>query len=62
MRKEGGSLTVVNFSAAISTCEKGRQWQFVTLQVSEIRKEGVSINVVSFNAAISACEKGGQLQ
>ncbi|CAK9101579.1 unnamed protein product [Durusdinium trenchii] len=47
MPKAKVAPTVISYSAAISACEKGGQWQ----QALEF-----------YNAAISACEKCGQWQ
>ena len=48
------------FSAAISACEKGGQWQRAAPLLHVMRREGPPHNVVSCRAAISACEKSGQ--
>jgi pentatricopeptide repeat protein len=53
---------VISFSAAISACEKGGQWQRALALLDEMRAKGVAPDVISFSAAISACEKGGQWQ
>merc|ERR1712151_1120289 len=51
---------VISFSAAISACEKGGQWERALSLLEEMRDMSVTRNVISFSAAISACEKGGQ--
>ena len=51
---------VISFSAAISACEKGGQWERALALLEEMRERAWSRNVISFNAAISACEKGGR--
>ena len=53
---------MIIFSAAISACEKGGQWERALSLLDEMRESGVTPNVFSFNAAISACEKGGQVE
>eukprot|EP00973_Karenia_brevis_P001848 252506-Karenia_brevis.AAC.1 len=53
---------VISFSAAISACEKGGQWQRVAPSFDEMPMEALCLDVISFNAAISVCEKGWQWQ
>eukprot|EP00973_Karenia_brevis_P092825 12414284-Karenia_brevis.AAC.1 len=59
MRRESLHLDVISFSAAISVCEKGGQWQHAW---AEMRGERLHLDVISFSAAISAQEKGGRWQ
>ena len=49
---------MISFSAAISACEKGGQWERALSLLGKMRKAGITSNVISFSAAISACEKG----
>ena len=51
---------VVSFSAAISACEKGKQWEAALGLLQEMVHQLLTPGVVSFNSAISACEKGKQ--
>ena len=60
MRKAGVAPSVYSYSAAISACEKGRQWEDALSLLEEMRTRGVEPSVYSFNAAISACGAGGQ--
>eukprot|EP00973_Karenia_brevis_P055443 7708579-Karenia_brevis.AAC.1 len=53
---------MISFNAAISTCEKGGQWQRVAPLLDDICSKGLSLDVISFNAAISGCEKVEQWQ
>ena len=53
---------VISYSAAISACEKGGQWQEALTLFEVMFKAKVQPNVFSYSAAISACEKGGQWQ
>ena len=53
---------VCAYSAAISSCEKGRQWQQALGILWVAQTHDVTPNVVTCTAAISACEKGGQWQ
>ena len=48
---------VMSFSAAISACEKGAQWERAVSLLND-----PSSDVIRFNAAIWACEKGAQWQ
>ncbi|CAJ1370904.1 unnamed protein product, partial [Effrenium voratum] len=50
------SPDVVSFSAAISACEKGLQWQ-QALHFLQVQEEAGGMDLVSCNAAISACRK-----
>ena len=49
---------VAGFSASISACEKGKQWEGALGLVQEVVHQLLSPGVVSFSASISACEKG----
>eukprot|EP00973_Karenia_brevis_P068986 9588896-Karenia_brevis.AAC.1 len=55
MCRESLQLDVISFSAAISACEKGGQWQHAW---TELRRESLQLDVISFSAAIPACEEG----
>merc|ERR1712232_1120983 len=48
------------YSAAISACEKGRQWELALKLLGEMQEAGVTPNVITYSSAISACEKGRQ--
>ena len=48
---------VISFSAAISACEKGGQWERALSLLEDIKSRGVEPDVISFSAAISACEQ-----
>ena len=53
-------MCMFSFSAAISACEKGGQWERALLLLDEMRRCGVKQDIFGFSAAISACAKGGQ--
>ena len=53
---------VYSYSAVISACEKGNQWQQALNLFEEMPKATVAADVISYSATISACEKGGQWQ
>eukprot|EP00973_Karenia_brevis_P071854 9985775-Karenia_brevis.AAC.1 len=57
LRREGLLPDMITFSAAISACEKGGQWERVAPLLDEMRRKDLVPNVISFSAAISACEK-----
>eukprot|EP00445_Apocalathium_hangoei_P020606 CAMPEP_0203902786 /NCGR_PEP_ID=MMETSP0359-20131031/44813_1 /ASSEMBLY_ACC=CAM_ASM_000338 /TAXON_ID=268821 /ORGANISM="Scrippsiella Hangoei, Strain SHTV-5" /LENGTH=760 /DNA_ID=CAMNT_0050826707 /DNA_START=42 /DNA_END=2321 /DNA_ORIENTATION=- len=48
------------FNAAISACEKAKQWEWALALFVSMPDERLERDIVSFNAAISACEKGHQ--
>ncbi|CAK0902491.1 unnamed protein product, partial [Prorocentrum cordatum] len=49
-----------SYSAGISACEKGEQWQGALALLSEMWEAGLEPDVISYSALISACEKGEQ--
>ena len=51
---------VITFSAAISACEKGGQWQRALALLDEMRAARVTPDVITFSAAISACARASQ--
>jgi pentatricopeptide repeat protein len=51
---------VYSYSAAISACEKGCQWEQALNLLQAMPKAKIRPNVYSYSAAISACERGGQ--
>ena len=46
---------VISYSAAISACEKGGQWEPALELLQKMQDRKVQPNVISYNAAISAC-------
>ena len=52
----------ISFSAGISACEKGGEWQMALFLLSQMPLAGAVPDEISFNAGISACEKGGEWQ
>ncbi|CAE8598249.1 unnamed protein product, partial [Polarella glacialis] len=49
------------YTAAISCCEKGGQWQKALQLLHEAQCEPrLKVSIITYNAAISACEKAGQ--
>ncbi|CAK0843967.1 unnamed protein product [Prorocentrum cordatum] len=57
-----GEEHLFSYSAGISACEKGEQWQRALALLGEVWEAKLEPNVISYNAGISACEKGGQWQ
>ncbi|CAK0858602.1 unnamed protein product [Prorocentrum cordatum] len=53
---------IFSYSAGISACEKGEQWEQALALLSEMREAKVEPDVISYSAGISACEKGDQWQ
>ena len=58
MRQRGLEPDVITYSAAISACEKGSQWERALELLDEMRQRGLEPDVITYSAAISACEKG----
>ena len=52
------TANVLSFSAAISACEKGGEWEQASKLPDTMIGSGMIANVISFSAVISACEKG----
>ena len=60
MEVRGVQPNEISYSAAISACEKGQQWERALGLLAQMEEHGVQPNVISYSAAISACEKGQQ--
>ena len=54
------SPLAISYNAAISACEKGRQWHGTLQLLHEIPGKAIAPDTASGNAAISACRKGQQ--
>merc|ERR1712032_1644394 len=52
-------IALVCYSAAISACEKGGQWQQALSLLSEKLESKLEPDIISYSAGITACEKGG---
>ena len=55
MQAAGAWANVITYSAAISACEKGQQWQRALQLLEEMQAAGVWANAITYNAASSAC-------
>ena len=51
---------MISFSAAISACEKGQQWEQALELLETMLLLGVRANIITFNAVLSALEKAGK--
>ena len=49
---------VISFNAAISSCEKGCQWEMSLDLFQAMMSQMVLATIVTYNATISSCEKG----
>ena len=50
----------VSWSAALSACDKGEQWEGALGLLQHMMHQLLTPNAVSWSAAPSACEKGQQ--
>ncbi|CAK0838682.1 unnamed protein product [Prorocentrum cordatum] len=57
---EVGAQRHLSYSAGISACEKGVQWQRALALLGEMWDARLETNVISYSAGISACAKGEQ--
>jgi pentatricopeptide repeat domain-containing protein 1 len=53
-------MDVISFSAAISACEKGGEWEKALQLMRVMVQNKHKLDTITLNAAISACEKSGQ--
>ncbi|CAK0871857.1 unnamed protein product [Prorocentrum cordatum] len=57
-----GGAQLVSYSAGISACEKGGQWQRALVLLGEMWEVELERSAIGYNAGISACGKGEQWQ
>ena len=60
MRTHGLEPDVITFSAAISACERGANWEQALALLAEMRERGLACDITVFSAAVNACEQGAQ--
>ncbi|CAK0842260.1 unnamed protein product [Prorocentrum cordatum] len=53
---------LIGYSAGISACTSGEQWQRALALLGEMREVKLELDMMSYSAGISACEKGEQWQ
>ena len=53
---------IITYSAAISSCEKGGQWQWALLLFKDLLCKKLEGNRITYTSTISACEKGQRWQ
>ncbi|CAK0822444.1 unnamed protein product, partial [Prorocentrum cordatum] len=51
-----GAQRLVSYSAGISACERGKQWQRALALLSKMQESRLEPNVISYSAGIRACE------
>jgi pentatricopeptide repeat domain-containing protein 1 len=61
MGQQGVERNTVTYSAVISACRNGGQWEHALRLLEEMGQQGVERNTITYNAAISACKKAKQL-
>ena len=57
MLSHGLRAEAIAYSATVSACEKGRQWQLALGLFEEMRSHVLRADVITYIATISACEK-----
>ena len=50
MQDQGLEPNVITYSAAISTCEKGSQWQQALELLAEMQAQGLEPDVITYSA------------
>jgi len=60
MLRLGIKPDVITYSAAISACEKGGQWEKALALLQQMRGVGITPNVITYSASIQACASSGQ--
>eukprot|EP00975_Prorocentrum_lima_P013923 2959038-Prorocentrum_lima.AAC.1 len=50
----------ITYSAAISACEKGGEWEKAVELLASMEHAKVEADEITYNAAISACENGSK--
>ena len=50
--------SIINYSAALSACDKGRKWQLALGLLSTMAQAKVEASIISYSAAVSARDTG----
>ena len=53
-RERGLELNIITYSAAISACEKGGQWERAVALLDEARERGLEPTIITYNAVMEA--------
>ena len=59
MEARGLEPNVINYSAAISACEKKGEWEKALDLFRSMQVQGLKPSVLTYNSVIRACERGG---
>jgi pentatricopeptide repeat protein len=60
MQQKGVQPYVFTYSASISACEKGGQWERALQLLAEMQQKGVQPNVITYSAVIEVLERSKQ--
>ena len=60
MIRIGVQVNTITYSAAISACEKGAEWDIALDMLKTMGDVGVQVSTIICSAAVSACEKGAE--
>ena len=55
-------VNTITYSALISACEKGGEWERALELAREMERKGIVADTITYSALITACEDAGQLQ
>ena len=58
MKQQRVVPNLINYSALISACSKGKQSERALQIFEAMKQQGVVPNIIIYSALISACEKG----
>ena len=62
MERKGIVADTITYSALISACEKGGQWERALELAREIERKGIVADTITYSALITACEVSRKLQ
>ena len=61
MQRDGVEANIFTYSALISACAKGKQWNKALEVFEDLQRVGIEADAITYSAMISACEKGRQV-